>query len=76
VGALVLAVVFLLTVVVGAALAKGILALLLHLVVEGQFPTLPSLRITGFLVAVIAFWSLAPAIVESPIAASLFAQVR
>jgi hypothetical protein len=76
VGAIILAVVFLVTVAIGAALAKAVLALLLHLVVEGQFPTLASLRITSFFVALIAFWSLGPALVESPVAASLLALVR
>lgn len=75
-GVLILAVVFLLTVAIGAALAKGVLTLMLHLVVEGQLPTMASLRITGFLVALIAFWSLAPAIVDSPLAAVLVALVR
>lgn len=75
-GAIVLAVVFLLTVALGAALAKGVLAFLLHLVVEGQLPTLASFRIPGFFIALFAFWSLGPALVESPFAASLLALVR
>ena len=60
----------------GAALAKGVLVLVLRFLVEGQLPTLPSLRIAGFLVALIAFWSLAPAIIDSPVAAGFLALVR
>ena len=75
-GVLVLAVVFLLTVAIGAALAKGVLTLVLRLIVDGQFPTLAPSRIAGFLVALIAFWSLAPAIMDSPVAAGLLALVR
>ena len=75
-GALVLAVTFLLTVALGAALARGVLTLVVHLLVDGQLPTLASLRIAGFLVALIAFWSLAPAIIDSPVAAGLLALVR
>ena len=75
-GALVLIIVFLLTVALGAALAKGVLTLLLHLLVEGQLPSLASLRIAGFLIALLTFWSLAPAIMDSPVAASVIALVR
>lgn len=75
-GALVLVVTFLLTVALGAALARGILTLVVHFLVDGQLPTLASLRIAGFLVALIAFWSLAPAIIDSPVAAGLLALVR
>jgi hypothetical protein len=73
---LVLAIVFLLTVAIGAVLAKGVLTVVLRLIVAGQFPTPASLRIAGFLVALIAFWSLAPAVMDSPVAASLLALVR
>lgn len=73
---LVLAIAFLLTVTIGAALAKGVLTLVLRLIVDGRFPTPASLRIAGFLVALIAFWSLAPAVMDSPVAASLVALVR
>jgi hypothetical protein len=44
VGTLVLAVVFLLTVAVGAILAKGVLTLMLSLMLGGQVPTLASIR--------------------------------
>ena len=73
---LVLAVVFLLTVAIGAALAKVVLTVVLRLIVDGQIPTPASLRIAGFLVALITFWSLAPAVVDSPVTASLLALVR
>ena len=75
-GILVLVTVFLLTVALGAALAKGVLTLVLRLLTEGPLPTLTSFRIAGFLVALLAFWSLAPAIIDSPVAAALFALVR
>ena len=74
-GVLVLVIVFLLTVALGAALAKGVLTLV-FILVDGQLPTLASFRIAGFLVALIAFWSLAPAIIDSPVAAGLLALVR
>ena len=75
-GALVLITTFLLTVALGAALAKGVLVLVLRFLVDGQLPSLASLRVAGFLVALIAFWSLAPALIDSPVAASLLALVR
>ena len=75
-GILVLVTVFLLTVALGAALAKGVLTLVLRLLTEGPLPTLASFRIAGFLVALLAFWSLAPALIDSPVAAALFALVR
>ena len=75
-GALVLSAVFLLTVAIGAVLAKGILSLVLHLIVDERVPAAGSFKIAGILVAVIAVWSLAPAIVESPAAAGLLALVR
>jgi hypothetical protein len=73
---LVLAIVFLLTVAIGAALAKGVLTVVLRLIVDGQFPTPASLRNAGFLVALITFWSLAPSVVDSPVTAGLLALVR
>jgi hypothetical protein len=63
-------------VALGAALAKGVLVLVLRLLVAEQLPTLASFRIAGFLVALITFWSLAPAIIDSPVAAGLLALVR
>ena len=75
-GVLILITTFLLTVALGAALAKGVLVLVLRLLVEGQMPTLASFRIAGFLVALIAFWSLAPVLIDSPVAAGLLALVR
>jgi hypothetical protein len=44
VGTLILAFVFLLTVVIGAALAKGVLTLVLNLMVGGQVPSVASIR--------------------------------
>jgi hypothetical protein len=44
VGVVVLSVVFLLTVAFGAALAKGVLILLLRLMVEPQFATVATIR--------------------------------
>ena len=73
---LVLVTVFLLTVALGAALAKGVLTLVLRILIDGPLPTLASFRIAGFLVALIAFWSMAPAIIDSPVAAGLLALVR
>jgi len=54
VGVLVLAIVFLLTVAVGAALAKGVLTIMLGLVIEGRLPTPASIRTVaaGFLALV------------------------
>ena len=75
-GVLVLVTVFLLTVALGAALAKGVLILVLRLLTDGSLPTMASFRIAGFVVALIAFWSLAPAIIDSPVAAGLLALVR
>jgi hypothetical protein len=76
VGVLVLVTVFLLTVALGAALAKGVLILVLRLLTDGPLPTMASFRIAGFVVALLAFWSLAPAIIDSPVAAGLIALVR
>ena len=75
-GVLVLVTVFLLTVALGAALAKGVLILVLRLLTDGSLPTMASFRIAGFVVALLAFWSLAPAIIDSPVAAGLIALVR
>jgi hypothetical protein len=44
VGTLVLAVVFFLTLAIGAALAKGVLSLMLSLIVGGNSPTVASFR--------------------------------
>jgi hypothetical protein len=44
VSVLVLVTVFLLTVALGAALAKGVLTLLLRILIDGQLPTLSSFR--------------------------------
>ena len=75
-GVLVLVTVFLLTVALGAALAKGVLILVLRLLTDGPLPTMASFRIAGFVVALLAFWSLAPAIIDSPVAEGLLALVR
>ena len=45
VGILILAVVFLLTVAIGAVMAKGLLTLTLHLMVHGNVPALPSVSL-------------------------------
>lgn len=76
-GALVLSIVFLLTVALGAAVARGVLSLTLRLLVAGHVPVPAgaSLRAAAFVGALLAFWSLAPAIVESP-GAALIALVR
>jgi hypothetical protein len=76
VSVLILAVVFVLTVAIGAVLAKGVLTLMLHVIVQGELPTLASLRVAGFLVALIAFRSMAPSLVDSSVAAGLLALVR
>jgi hypothetical protein len=76
VGLLVLSTVFLLTVAFGAAVARGVLGLAVRLVVHGGLPAASSIRIAAFLGALIAFWSLAPTIVESPAASGLMALVR
>jgi hypothetical protein len=70
VGALVLATVFLLTLALGVALARGILSLMLRVCVTGQPPAASSLRIAAFVGALVALWSLAPAIVEGPAASA------
>jgi hypothetical protein len=44
VGALVLTVVFFLTLAIGAAVAKGVLSLMLSLIVGNSFPTVASFR--------------------------------
>ena len=75
-GALVLSVVFLLTVAIGALLAKGVLTLMLHLIVDQQLPTAASLKVAGVLAVLMAIWSLAPALVDSAAAAGLLALVR
>jgi hypothetical protein len=76
VSVLILAVVFVLTVAIGAVLAKGVLSVMLHLIVQGELPTLASLRTTGFLVALIGFWSMAPSLPDNPLVAVLLPLVR
>jgi apolipoprotein N-acyltransferase len=76
VGILILALVVLLTVAIGAVLAKGLLTLTLHLMVHGQVPALPSVRIAGFLVALTGFWWLVPSFDGYTVAASLLELVR
>jgi hypothetical protein len=71
VGILILAVVFLLTVAVGAVLAKGLLTLTLHLMVHETVPAMPSVRIAGFLLALMGFWWLVPSFGGNTVAASL-----
>jgi hypothetical protein len=44
VSVLILGIVFLLTLAIGAALAKGVLTLMLGLIVNGQLPTMASVR--------------------------------
>jgi hypothetical protein len=54
VGVLVLVTTFLLTVALGAALAKGVLILVLRLLTDGQLPTLAPFRIAvGALLALV-----------------------
>ena len=53
-GVLVLVTTFLLTVALGAALAKGVLILVLRLLTDGQLPTLAPFRIAvGALLALV-----------------------
>jgi hypothetical protein len=66
VGLLVLSVVLLFTTALGIALAKGVLEVVLHLVTERRVPALDAFRVAVFVGALIVFWSLAPAITESP----------
>lgn len=75
-GPLVLSIVFVLTVAAGAALAKGVLALVLQLLTGGHISASRSIRVAGFVGALIAFWALLPAIIESPAASSLLALMR
>ena len=70
---LVLGSVLALTVVVAAALAKGVLSLVLHLIVEGAPPVAALAKPAFFVSALIWFWFLAPALVKGPAATSLMA---
>jgi len=76
VGLLVLSLVFILTVAVGVALAKGVLTLVLHVVTARELPAVDALRIVVFVGVLIAFWSLAPAVVEGPAASAVAALLR
>jgi hypothetical protein len=76
VGLLVLSVVLLLTISLGIAVAKGVLNVVVNLVTEQRVPAVDAFRVAVFVGALIAFWSLAPAIVESPTASSLNAFMR
>ena len=75
-GILILAVVVLLTFAIGAVLAKSLLTVTLHLMVHGNVSAFPSVRIAGFLVALIGFWWLAPSLGGNALAANLLALVR
>lgn len=70
-GLLVLSVVLLVTMALGIALAKGVLNLVLHLLTEQHVPAVDAFRVAVFVGALIVFWSLAPAIAESPPASGL-----
>jgi hypothetical protein len=76
VGLLVISVVFLFTTALGIALAKGVLNVVLHLVTEQRVPAVDAFRMAVFVGALIAFWSMAPAIVETPAASGLNAFMR
>jgi hypothetical protein len=76
VGLLVLSVVFLLAIALGIALAKGVLNLVLHLVTEQHVPAVNAFRVAVFVGALIVFWSLVPAIAESPAASGLNALIH
>jgi len=76
VGLIVLSLVFFMAVVLGALLAKGILTLVLHLIVDRELPIRIPLRTATFLGALIAFWLLGPAVVASPAASGLIALLR
>jgi hypothetical protein len=76
VGLLTISVVLLLTIALGIALAKGVLNVVLHLVTEQSMPAVDAFRVAVFVGALITFWSLAPAIVESPAASGLNAFMR
>lgn len=75
-GLLVLSVVFLLAIALGIALAKGVLNLVLHLVTEQHVPAVNAFRVAVFVGALIVFWSLVPAIAESPAASGLNALIH
>jgi len=76
VGLLVLSLVFLLTLALGAALARVVLAALLHIVTTGELPPARAVRVAVFVGALLAFWSLAPAVAASPAASDLMTLLR
>ncbi|HLG58871.1 MAG TPA: hypothetical protein VI485_26230 [Vicinamibacterales bacterium] len=69
----VLVTVLALTVAVAAGLAKGVLSLVLHLIVVDGLPAAALEKPAAFITALLFFWFLAPAVVESPAAATLLA---
>jgi hypothetical protein len=60
-----------LTVAAAAGLAKGVLSLVLHLIVDDGMPIAALAKPAAFIAALLSFWFLAPALVESPAAATL-----
>jgi hypothetical protein len=66
VGPVVLALVFLATLLLGAAVARAILALVLAVVTGREGLSTHALRVGVFVGALIVFWSLVPARAESP----------
>jgi hypothetical protein len=62
-----------LTVAAAAGLAKGVLSLVLHLIVADGVPVGALAKPAIFIAALLSFWFLAPALVESPAAATLMA---
>ena len=60
---LVLGVVLIAAVAIGAALAKGVLSLALHLLIERSQPARGTFRAPAFLRALINLWSVALAVV-------------
>ena len=71
-----LSLVSLMTVALGAGLAKGVLTLVLRLVIERERSWPSAVRTVTVLGALIAFWFLAPAVVESPAASALISLLR
>ena len=69
----VLVTVLALTVAVAAGLAKGVLSLVLHLIAVDGLPAAALAKPAAFITALLLFWFLAPAVVESPAAATLLA---
>jgi hypothetical protein len=66
---LILATVFLVTLALGAVLAKVVLSFLLRLITDGGLPVAIRWRPVVFISALFWFWYLTPAIAESPLAA-------